>query len=238
MAKNQIVEWNKERCIPREFNMSKEAGHITEELSELLRANSEEEICDALADIIVFATGSIWKLGYNPDIVMEETLLEINDRGGYYDSTINKWKKVAKENTYKANYSKAKETTMTTEEMEARLSALVYILENDFYGPDIIQEVLDEKEQLEKLLYGVPRAKEEESHPLTNPNSPHYNMIDGVEAIKRMEQMYSPDELITWATITAMKYRLRVGNKEQVDALSDIEKIKSYEAYIKYLREF
>jgi hypothetical protein len=63
-------------------------------------------------------------------------------------------------------------------------------------------------------------------------------MIDGVEAIKRMEQMYSPDELITWATITAMKYRLRVGNKEQVDALSDIEKIKSYEAYIKYLREF
>jgi len=105
----RIVKWNLTRCIPKEFNKSKEASHIAEELSELLRANSEEEICDALADIIVFSVGAMWKLGYNPKVVMDETLLEIEDREGQYDSSINKFVKKLKDVQYKADYTKAKD---------------------------------------------------------------------------------------------------------------------------------
>lgn len=71
------------------------------------------------------------------------------------------------------------------------------------------------------------------THPLLNPDSPHYQMIDGVEAIERMEQMYSTSDLLAWAKITAMKYRLRIGNKD--DPSKEVVKINGYEAYYKYL---
>ncbi len=70
-------------------------------------------------------------------------------------------------------------------------------------------------------------------HPLLNPASPHYSMVDGVEAIERMEQMYGTLELMHWAKITAMKYRLRIGNKDSVEG--DAKKIATYEAYYEYL---
>jgi len=70
-------------------------------------------------------------------------------------------------------------------------------------------------------------------HPLLNPSSPHYSMVDGVEAIERMEQMYGTLELMHWAKITAMKYRLRIGKKDSVEG--DAKKIATYEAYYEYL---
>lgn len=76
-------------------------------------------------------------------------------------------------------------------------------------------------------------SKNTVTHPLLNPDSKHYQMVDGVEAITRLEEMYSPKELATWAKITAMKYRLRVGNKDEV--VKEVVKIKGYEAYYKYL---
>ena len=60
-------------------------------------------------------------------------------------------------------------------------------------------------------------------------------MVDGVEAIERMEQMYSVQDLMAWAKISAMKYRLRIGNKDEI-ARENI-KIKGFEAYYKYLKE-
>ena len=78
-------------------------------------------------------------------------------------------------------------------------------------------------------------AKASMPHPLLNPESQHYAMVDGVEAIQRMEQMYSEEELAIWAKITAMKYRLRIGNKD--DAEKEAVKIRTYEAYFKYLYE-
>lgn len=71
------------------------------------------------------------------------------------------------------------------------------------------------------------------NHPLLNPESSHYSMIDGIEAIERMEQMYSIDELMIWAKMTAMKYRLRIGNKDDVQ--KEAKKIATYEAYYTYL---
>ena len=73
----------------------------------------------------------------------------------------------------------------------------------------------------------------DQAHPLLNPESKHYSMIDGVEAICRMEDMYPKHELMVWAKITAMKYRLRIGNKD--DVLKEAKKIETYEAYYKYL---
>jgi len=71
-------------------------------------------------------------------------------------------------------------------------------------------------------------------HPLLNPDSKHYSMVDDVEAIVRMEQMYDTEELMVWAKITAMKYRLRIGNKD--DVLKEAKKLLGYEAYYTYLK--
>lgn len=71
------------------------------------------------------------------------------------------------------------------------------------------------------------------NHPLLNPESSHYSMADGIEAIERMEQMYTTQELMAWAKITAMKYRLRIGKKDSPD--KEIKKIKTFEDYYSYL---
>lgn len=71
------------------------------------------------------------------------------------------------------------------------------------------------------------------NHPLLNPGSTHYSMADGEEAVTRLEQMYSKEELAVWAKITAMKYRLRIGNKD--DVTKESLKIKTFENYYKYL---
>lgn len=73
------------------------------------------------------------------------------------------------------------------------------------------------------------------THPLLNPDSKHYSMVDDIEAIERMEQMYTTKELMVWAKITAMKYRLRIGNKD--DVVKEAKKIATYEAYYSYLKE-
>ena len=73
------------------------------------------------------------------------------------------------------------------------------------------------------------------NHPLKNPESKHYQMIDGVEAVERLEQMYSKEELAVWAKISAMKYRLRIANKDAVE--KGATKIRGFEAYYKYLME-
>ena len=73
------------------------------------------------------------------------------------------------------------------------------------------------------------------NHPLKNPESKHYQMIDGIEAVERLEQMYSKEELAVWAKISAMKYRLRIANKDAVE--KEATKIRGFEAYYKYLME-
>ena len=72
-------------------------------------------------------------------------------------------------------------------------------------------------------------------HPLLNPESTHYSMADGVEAVTRLEEMYTYEELAVWAKITAMKYRLRIGHKD--DPLKEVKKIQTYEAYYQYLND-
>lgn len=99
----RIIDWNIERDIPQEYKKDKEAGHIAEELSELLRANTMEDNIDAYADIIVYVTGAIWKCGYDPDKVMYEVLKHVESRKGSWNSDMGKWVKQPSE-VYKPNF--------------------------------------------------------------------------------------------------------------------------------------
>ncbi len=97
------------------------------------------------------------------------------------------------------------------------------------------QELDDFTRDMEEFPIGICTSKGpvENTHPLLNPNSKHYSMVDGIEAIARMEQMYTTEELMIWAKMTAMKYRLRIANKD--DVVKEAKKIKTYEAYYHYL---
>jgi hypothetical protein len=63
-----------------------------------------------MGDIIVFATGAIRKIGYDPDIAMDEVLKEIESRvGSVIDGKFTKDKSPeAVANWYKADFKKAK----------------------------------------------------------------------------------------------------------------------------------
>ncbi|MAQ77293.1 hypothetical protein CL684_02095 [Candidatus Campbellbacteria bacterium] len=101
----KIVRWNEERgLLGKEFDHQKEVSFILEELlestgnfdsisarerAEQLAAeitqntqHDNETIIDALFDIMIFATGAMAKLGYNPSKVMDEGFKEINSRTG------------------------------------------------------------------------------------------------------------------------------------------------------------
>lgn len=75
----------------------------------------------------------------------------------------------------------------------------------------------------------------EHTHPLVNPESKHYEMIGGKQSVEYMELMFTHEEMMSWAKVTAMKYRLRIGNKDEPS--KEVEKIRGYEAYYKYLEE-
>ena len=88
--------------------------------------------------------------------------------------------------------------------------------------------------QFDEMVEVATASRPRIPHPLLNPDSKHYQMVDGVEAIERMEQMYSVEDLMAWAKISAMKYRLRIGKKDETG--KEVTKILGFEAYYKYLK--
>lgn len=131
---NRIVKWNKDRLLDKqEFDLRVETINIIEELIEInytslksdkARAlanqiygfiNSSEQmdkdnVIDGLCDIVVYAIGSMYKLGYEPNECMDETLKEIETRtGSIIDGKFIKDKsREAKTKWYKADYTKCK----------------------------------------------------------------------------------------------------------------------------------
>ncbi len=127
---DRIVTWCEERKLTENFDHQKEISFIIEELlestgkytSETAREKSEkisleifseveenvspETIVDAFGDIIVFATGTIAKNGYNPKKVMDEIFKEIDSRKGKIID--GKFIKDKNQKTYKADFSKCK----------------------------------------------------------------------------------------------------------------------------------
>ena len=105
----QIIKWNKERKIPCNFGIKAEYSKLEEELIELKTADGDSDLqVDALCDLIVVATGGIWKLGYDPTLALEETLKEISSRSGSFNVETGKWEKVLTGEEYQANYEVCK----------------------------------------------------------------------------------------------------------------------------------
>jgi predicted HAD superfamily Cof-like phosphohydrolase len=108
-----IVEWNQSRNLVT-YDSTTEDRLLAEEMQELSEARAADDIhgiIDAYADMIVVITGSIHKLGYYPNEVLAETLLEISSRKGAIDPITGKWQKDANQDPttlYKADYSDCK----------------------------------------------------------------------------------------------------------------------------------
>lgn len=108
-----IIEFNIQRGL-NDFNAIAEYKMLEEELNEFLTAhaeNNEYEMLDALCDLIVFAVGGIYKLGYAPAAALQETVKEILSRKGTLDTVSGKWQKDKHQDPstlYKANYAVAK----------------------------------------------------------------------------------------------------------------------------------
>ena len=66
--------------IRREKTFKSAYNMLLEELNEFKDASNRHELIDALDDIIVVATGELFKLGIDPDLSMLETLTEIESR--------------------------------------------------------------------------------------------------------------------------------------------------------------
>lgn len=99
-----------------------------------------------------------------------------------------------------------------------------YIWQSCLTSPPIPEGITHE---IQDLIRSIP------PHPLLNDESKHYEMVGGVEAITLMEAMFTVEELKAWAKLSAMKYRLRIGDKDTPE--KEIKKIKTYESYYRYL---
>jgi len=102
-------------------------------------------------------------------------------------------------------------------------------------SPDITKFMNFLRESIYDLIKSIYIAQNDNTHPLLNPNSRHYDQPDGREGIELLESMFTTEQLKSWALITAMKYRLRIGRKD--DGEKELLKIKTYEDYYKYLNE-
>lgn len=136
----RIVKWQEQRGLiktPDDFDIELELTNLLEEIVEIANPELESSIArgnavmildklgisakghkpifdhntiDGLCDLKVYATGGIRKLGYNPDIAMEETLKQIESRtGSIVDGKyVKDTSPEAKAREYQADYSKAK----------------------------------------------------------------------------------------------------------------------------------
>lgn len=109
-----IIKFNKERNLTN-YDGSAEYNMLLEELDKeffpaVVQGNEYEQV-DALCDIIVVATGALWKLGYEPDLALKQTIKEITSRKGSFNQATGKWQKDVNQDPstlYKANYNLAK----------------------------------------------------------------------------------------------------------------------------------
>lgn len=72
-------------------------------------------------------------------------------------------------------------------------------------------------------------------HPLKNPDSKHYELVAGIEAVEVLEAYFTKEEMMAWAKISYMGYQLRLGKKDDVH--KELEKMRTFSAYWEHLHE-
>lgn len=106
----ELKKWREERGLTS--TVGNIQANLAEELTELLRANTEEEKIDALCDMIVFSINAMEAMGYDAKLAIEETIKEVASRKGEMSKELNKWVKFkdeeSKKNWYNADYLKCK----------------------------------------------------------------------------------------------------------------------------------
>lgn len=104
---DRIVDWNISRNL-NTFDINTELRLLEEELREFREAANIHDQLDALADLIVVATGSIHKLQYNPTCVVNQAVDEISSRQGTINPETGKWEKDRNQDPstlYKADFT-------------------------------------------------------------------------------------------------------------------------------------
>lgn len=81
----------------------------------------------------------------------------------------------------------------------------------------------------EDMLEPVETIKEDEKPEMVN-NPIHYNSCGDYETIKKMELLFGKEAVLTWARLTAFKYRDRMEFKENKD--QDTAKMDWYLKYV------
>lgn len=123
----KIYNWSFSRgLIQKGFNLKTEVMMLKEELDEMQYSSpkhwynffnigrtiaSEYDIIDAANDLVVVATQIPYKLGYDSDKCMDETIREISSRLGSIDKSTGKFMKDLNQNPktlYKARYNRCK----------------------------------------------------------------------------------------------------------------------------------
>jgi NTP pyrophosphatase (non-canonical NTP hydrolase) len=108
-----IIKFNEDRNLVKEFTIENEYNMLAEELEEMATAiatEDEYELADSLSDIIVVAVGTLYKLGYQPELALKQTVKEILSRKGSLDEN-GKFQKDRDQDPatlYKADYNLAK----------------------------------------------------------------------------------------------------------------------------------
>ena len=108
---NRLRTWANERHIyNNDYDTRKHAGFISEELTELLKAQTMSDEIDAYFDICIFAMNAIEDAGYNLEKVFDEGFKEIESRKGtIVNGKFEKFKdEESKAKWYKANCRSAR----------------------------------------------------------------------------------------------------------------------------------
>lgn len=104
-----IVKFNTDRYLMT-FDSDVEYKLLEEELQEFFWATEKADKVDALCDLVVVAVGGLYKLGYDPEKALAETVKEILSRQGTTNQRTGKWEKNHNQDPdtlYKADYTTA-----------------------------------------------------------------------------------------------------------------------------------
>lgn len=111
--------------------------------------------------------------------------------------------------------------------MEVYKGQIITIEYIDYFRP--ISYVVNGWHWNDEMLEPVETTKEDEK--LEMINSPlHYNSCGEYETIKKMELLFGKDAVLTWARLTAFKYRDRLEFKENKE--QDTAKMDWYLRYV------